>query len=679
MTMPWLGHYALGWAGVLALYVGFGGWWANRGGGLRWQESVRGAAVALALALTVAVFALEYSLVTSDFSVAAVYNHTNRALPLGYKMAALWGGDSGSVLFWGWILSLYTAFVAWRGWPREERMTPMVVPLLGALLVFFTGMSNVVVNPFRPVPGHPTDGNGLDPLLQNLVMSIHPPAMYTGLIGMAVPAAYLVAAVWTRVPSREWTPVVRRWMLWSWMMLSAALVLGGMWAYLELGWGGYWEWDPVENAALLPWLTATAFLHSLQLEERRGMFRWWTAGLGIATFLLTLVGTYITRSGVLKNSVHSFTGTGVGPYFVALFWAGLAFSAGVFWLRREQLRDRMQLGDSLSKETIYLLLNVFLTAITVVVLFGTFYPVISKAFLGQTVVLSVSFFNRMTGPMFLVLVLLLGMAPAVTWYNARLRDIVRRQRIAWAVALAMGVWAYFHGYRTGLAVGGVVVTTFAFTAMLVEYGKAVRNQRRAGPVSWPRAFWMAMTHNRRRYGGYLAHIAFLIIVLGVIGSHTNNITVTRTVQPGQVIQVAQYRIQFDGLGIVNHPGYQTTVANLTVSDGNRTITMQPGDSFFPGTAQPVAEVSIWGSLAQDLYVVLEGWDPGGEVATLQVFVNPMVAWIWIGMYVLVAGSLWAMSGSARSSERAAQAREVEWVRGEWRRAPVAAVERGDQV
>lgn len=642
MTMAFLGRYALLLAGIAALYTAVGGGWANYRGIRRLQESVRGAAVAVAVALTAAVFILEYLLMTGDYSVQAVYNHSDRALPLLYKLGALWGGDSGSVLFWGWILSLYTAVVAWRGWPREGRMTPAVVPLLAALLVFFTGMSNLVVDPFRTVPGHPTNGNGLDPLLQNLVMTIHPPAMYTGLIGMAVPAAYIIAAVWTRVPSREWVPVVRRWMLFAWMFLSVAIVLGGMWAYMELGWGGYWEWDPVENASLLPWLLATAFLHSIQLEEKRGMFRWWTGFLGVGSFLLTLVGTYITRSGVLKNSVHSFTGTGVGPYFVGLFWVVLAVTVAVFVLRRESLQDRMVLDNTFSKEGIYLLLNMFFAGIAGVVLFGTFYPIISKAFLGTTVILTVRFFNATTAPMFLALVLLLGAAPAMGWRSAKGRSVVKKLWKPWVGALLAGGVAYTEGFRSVLQFLGVVITVFSLLSMGQEYYRAVRIKRQATGRGWLFALWSAVVSNRRRYGGYLAHMAFLLIVLGVIGSHTNNVTISPTLAPGQTVQVRGYTVTYQGMQTVTHSGYQTTEANLVVRQGGRTWTARPGLSFFPGTAQPVAGVSIEGGLMQDLYIVLLG-SPGGDKVLLQLFVNPMVAWIWIGMYVLAFATLIALT------------------------------------
>jgi len=673
--MPELGRYALMLALLLAVYAVSVGLWANRTGDSRWRESVRGAAVALTLAMTTAVMTLEYLLVTGDYAVQAVYNHSDRALPLLYKLGALWGGDSGSVLFWGWILSLYTGYVAWRGWPREGRMTPLVVPFLALLLVFFTGMSNVVVDPFRLVPGHPTNGNGLDPLLQNWVMTIHPPAMYTGLIGMAVPAAYILAAVWQRVPWREWVPVVRRWMLFSWMFLSAALVLGGMWAYMELGWGGYWEWDPVENAALLPWLTATAFLHALQLEEKRGMFRWWTALLGVGTFLLTLIGTYITRSGVLKNSVHSFTGTGVGPYFVGLFWAVLGITVILFWLRREMFQDRMGLDGSFSKEGVYLFINVFFTAIAAVVLVGTFYPVISKAFWGQTIVLNESFFNAMTAPMFLVLVLLLGMAPVMGWRFAKPASVMQKLRVPWGIGLVTMVVVYFHGYRAPLHFIGVGLAAFALASMVQEFYRAARVQRLAHHYSWLVAFLRAVKGNRRRYGGYLAHIAFLIIVLGVIGSHTNTLSVTETLRPGQIVTMRGYTIQYHGLQNVVHPGYETTEALLSVAHGTVRQTAAPGLSFFPGSAQPVAGVYIQGGLMRDLYIVLEG-SPGQNQALLQIMVNPMVSWIWIGMYILLAGTLIALSAPAGRDAAPVRQWEIEPLEA-WRRSqPVAAGEGG---
>ncbi len=665
--MPELGFLATALAGGSALYATVTGAYGYHFHHASLKSSARGGALATALAMTVAVLVLEYLLVTGDYQVQSVYNHTNRALPLMFRMGALWGGDSGSVLFWGWILSLYTAFVAWRGWPREQLMTSVVVPGLSGLLVFFTGLSNFVVSPFRLFPFHPQNGAGLDPLLQNTVMTIHPPAMYIGLIGMAVPAAYVLAALWTRVSTRVWVSVVRRWTLFAWVFLSAAIVLGGMWAYMELGWGGYWEWDPVENASLMPWLVATAFLHSLQIVERREMLRLWTASLGVGAFLMTLIGTYITRSGVLKNSVHSFTGTGVGPYFVALFWVAVLVSLLVFYFRRDQLHDKILLEHTFSKEGVYLMLNMLFAAIAGVVLLGTFYPIISKAISGTTVVLTVHFFNSLTAPLFMALLLLLGAAPVVGWRYARFRQVARGLWVPTVVAAGITGFAWEHGYRSPLALLGVALAGFAAVSMGQEYFRAVRTRKIAhGHKGWLASLGMTVRHNRRRYGGYLAHAAFAMIAVGIIGSHTNALSELQTLKPGQAVSVRGYRIVYHGLSSQERAGYELTQANVSVSKNRWHQGDAPGLEFFPGTAQPVATVSINAGFMQDLYMVLEGM-PGHDAAILQIFVNPMVSWIWMGMYILVAGTLLAMSAPTTQDAAPVRGWETDWPADQKRR------------
>jgi cytochrome c-type biogenesis protein CcmF len=635
-----VGRVALVLALLSAVYATAAGLWAHHTGQVRWRESARGAALGVAVALTAAVLVLEVELALGNFSVWAVFNHTNRALPLAYRLAALWGGDSGSVLFWGWILSLYTAYAAMFGWRHERKLSPLAVPLLTGLLVFFTGMSLWFVNPFRLVPGHPTNGSGLDPLLQNPVMTIHPPAMYTGLIGMAVPFAFFMSALWQRLPSQSWTPVVRRWLLFNWMFLSAAIVLGGWWAYMELGWGGYWEWDPVENASLLPWLTATAFLHTLQVEEKRGMFRAWAAAMMVASFLLTLVGTYITRSGVLKNSVHAFTGTGVGPYFLGLLVAVLAVTVVAIWLRRDQLGDRTPLHDTFSREGLIFLLSFVMSVMVGVVLIGTFYPVISQALTGTSIVLQIGFFNTMTVPLFLLVVFMMGLAPVVAWRSTRWRYAVNRLKWAWLLGMAAGVASYWWGAHSLGLVLAYTLAVFAMAATIQEFVRATRTRMRVTREGPGLALLRAVTGNRRRFGGYLAHLAFLIIVLGVAGSHTGNITVTRTLQAGAVTSVGPYRVAFQGLSASNQGTYLLTSADTVVSGPGLSPTpLAPGLEFFPGSSQPVAHVAILGGWWQDLYAVLMGYTPGGREVTLQFFINPMVSWIWIGMYILVGSTL----------------------------------------
>ncbi len=653
MSLVLVGRLALILALLSAAYTAAAGFWAHKTHNARLRESVRGSALGIALAMTAAVLVLEYLLATGDFSVAAVFNHTNRGLPLSYRLAALWGGDSGSVLFWGWLLSLYTAWAAGIGWRSERRITALAVPILALMLVFFAGVSNVAADPFRIIAGHPTNGSGLDPLLQNPVMVIHPPAMYTGLIGMGVPFALFMSALWQRLPSESWTPLVRRWLLFAWMFLSAAIILGGWWAYMELGWGGYWEWDPVENASLLPWLAATGFLHTLQAQEKRGMLRTWSAGFVVAAFLLTQVGTYITRSGVLPNSVHSFAGTGVGPYFFGLFWAGLAGSALVLYLRRDQLSDRQPLHDTFSREGVLFLMAFLMAVLVVVVEFGTFYPIISKALLGTTVVLKIGFFNTMTVPLFLAVVALMGLAPAMSWRSSKGRVVVQRLQWPWLVGLAGGVAGYLWGARSlGLFLGDLLAV-FALAATVQEFTRAASIRRRATGEPWGVALLRAVNHNRRRFGAYVAHAAFLIVVLGVVGSHTGNYAVVKTFRVGQTESIGPYRVTFQGLETVPHGTYQTTRAALVVNGGGlRRDALAPGLEFFPGSSQPVAHVAIQGGWMQDLYTVLVGYSPGGTTANVEFFVNPMVSWIWIGMYVIVLGSLLTLLGGGRPRPKA---------------------------
>ncbi len=641
--MPLAGNIALVWAVILSSYMVVASCISNRSQSVRLRESVRGAAVAEALSVTTAVFILEVLLMSGDYSVRAVYDHSSQTLPLAYKIGALWGGNSGSILFWGWILSLFSAWVTWRGWYLSWRMTTTVMTSLGVLQLFFSLLSLVAANPFALVHGIPTNGAGLDPLLRNPVMVIHPPAMYAGLVGMTIPAAYMLSALWHRVPWGEWVPVVRRWMLFSWLCLGSALVLGGLWAYMELGWGGYWEWDPVENAALLPWLTATAFLHALQMEERRHIFRWWTAGLGAATFLLTLIGTYITRSGVLKNSVHAFTGSDVGPYLAALLGACTLVVVFVFWLRRDMLLDPRPAGDGVGKESLYLLMNVTSSAVAVIVLLGTFYPIISRLLLGQTVVLTQTFFNASTVPLFLLLILAMGAGPALAWDAAVLAQVLRELAVpivaGSAAAMVMTVLGYIEVMPT-VAVGIII---FAATSMLREYWRAGRLSAHAHRENLILGFVHAVGSNRRRYGGYLVHLAVLVMALGVVGSHTGAQSVTRTLRPGQVVDLGGYRLKYDRLAARTEPGRVVAAAQITVRSAHGSWVAHPGLFFYPSSAEPMADVSIHQGLMKDVYLVLEGATSHDSIM-LEAMINPMVSWIWLALPCLAAGVLLALSG-----------------------------------
>lgn len=635
MTIPALGDVCLLLTLLTSVYACFGGLFAYWRRHQPLLESVRGAVIAVALCLSMAVFSLEYLLIIGDFSIRAVYNHIDRTLPVVYRLTGLWGGDSGSVLFWAWILSLYLAYVAWRGFDRHARVNSLALPLLAAEVAFFSIVLLWGVNPYTSVAGSPTDGAGLDPLLRNPVMIIHPPAMYTGLIGLSVAAAVMTSALWQRIPWGDWLGVFRHWLLLSWTILGTALILGGMWAYLVLGWGGYWEWDPVENAALLPWLATTACLHAVQLVERHRTWKVWTACLGTSAFLLTLVGTYITRSGVLKNSVHSFTGTGVGPYFVVLFFgAGFGLSV-VMALRWDWIKSESATSRPGPRESVYRSLVQSLQALTFIVLFGTFFPVISKAMTRHTIILTQGFFNAATTPLFLFIVALVGIAPVLPWSPLSARRWVGRIWRPAVFGVGIGIFCYVRGYHQWWSLTGMATVSFS----LASVGLALSRYTRPKPDSGLKMLRIRI--QRRRVGGYLAHAAFLIIALGIVGSHSNAVSVTKIVRPGDAIAIDGYRLRDEGLAATAGPGVVKTTVRLRVSQGHRTWRQMPAMSFFDGAKEPVADVSIHQGMMQNLYLVLQATtrDHG---ALLDVMITPMVSWIWLGLPVLLAGSLLAI-------------------------------------
>lgn len=632
MTVPGLGDVCLLLTLLTSGYACVGGLMAYWRRYKPLLESVRGAVIAVALCLSMAAFALEYLFITKDFAVRAVYNHIDRTLPVVYRLTALWGGDSGSVLFWEWILSLYLAYVAWRGFERHARVNALVLPLTAAEMTFFSIVLLWGANPYASVTGDPANGAGLDPLLRNPVMIIHPPAMYTGLIGLSIAAAVMASALWQRIPWGDWLELFRYWLLFSWTILGTALILGGMWAYLVLGWGGYWEWDPVENAALLPWLAATGCLHGVQLVERQRTSKMWTVCLGASAFLLTLVGTYITRSGMLKNSVHSFTGSGIGPYFVALF-IGAGCGIGVLMaLRWDWIRGEPATSRPGPQESGYRALLQSLSAIMLIVLVGTFFPVISKVMAGHTVILTQGFFNAATTPLFLLIVVLVGVAPVLPWTPVSARSWVGRIWRSAVLGVGIGIFCYVRGYHQWWSLTGMVMVSFS----LASVGQALYRHTRRKPHSVLR-----VKGERRRVGGYLTHAAFLIIALGIVGSHSNAVSVTKVVRPGQVVAIDGYRLRYESLIATAGLGVIKTTAHVQVVQGHRAWRQAPAMSFFDGANQPIADVSIHQGVMQNLYLVLQAFTRG-HGAVLDVMITPMVSWIWLGLPVLLAGSIMAI-------------------------------------
>jgi cytochrome c-type biogenesis protein CcmF len=622
-------------------------WSARRRSARLWLSS-QGAAVLTAALVTGAVFALEYLLVSGNFHVADVAQETNRGLPLYLKMAALWSGSTGSLLFWSWISSLYVAYVALKRPDKGRILVPYALAILLGILVFYLSLLNFVSPPFAVLAGTPYDGAGLDPLLQNVWMAVHPPNLYLGFIGMAVPYAYGMAALIARQDNDVWIHLSRRWLLIAWTFLTLGLILGGYWAYTELGWGGYWAWDPVENAALMPWLAATALIHSGMVQERRGMFRFWNMLLLSGAFLLTVFGTFLTRSGFLP-SVHTFSNSPVSFYFFLYFLAALAFSGFLIWSRRRLLREDGLFENVLSRESSFMLNNILLVLATVAIFWGTIFPVISADMLGRTMVVSSGFFDQTTGPLGDLLVLAMGLAPVVGWQ--RTHPKLLRRGLLWPVLIALVAtalgWAFLvhMGLRADWrALATLATVSFTLATHFREFIRVVSPRMRSTRSKSAPGLWHRLRRNGHRYGGFITHVGVAAMLIGLAASYFYREEASYTLtRPGQVITAGGYRLRYAG-NVYQVVGQDTEVlADLSMPGSSD---LRPAEMLYPGYEQPLARVAIRSTPLVDLYVVLTSTQ-GLHGATVEVFVDPMVSWLWGGAAIAVAGALISLASRKR--------------------------------
>ncbi|HHY93834.1 MAG TPA: heme lyase CcmF/NrfE family subunit [Firmicutes bacterium] len=614
---------ALAWAsslvglGVIAGGVMTGKGWLFPGGRL--------ATWVAATATTLASGLLLYSLLVSDFSLRYVTEHTSRTLPVAYKVSAFWAGQEGSLLLWAWVLSLYTAYVTAVAWSGQPQLCARAAGVMSAVQVFFLLLLTFVTSPFAALSPVPADGAGLNPMLQNPGMFFHPVTLYLGYVGFTVPFAFALASLHLGRSDGRWLELSRPWTMWSWLFLSVGILLGMQWAYVELGWGGYWGWDPVENASLLPWLTATAFLHSALMQERRGLLRAWNVGLVVATFFLTVLGTFITRSGIL-SSVHSFADSGLGVYFLVFLVAVLLGSAYLIVRRLPILRDQEGLDTFLSRETAVILADVLLVAFAFIILWGTVFPIVSRALGGVEVAVGSRFFDRAAVPFGAGTVALLAVCPALGWRRARWSSFWRS--LAWpggitvVVAVAYGLGAAHTGSFSPGTLAGLGAACLAVTATLAQLGRDLARRR-----------------HRRRYGGLVVHLAVAFMVVGFAGSAFRQ-EITVTVPPGQTLEAGGYTVTYQGLEAAHLPHRVSVYARLEVTRGGKAVAvLLPEKQYYPHFP-PVSEVAILGGWRQDLYTVLADWKQDGS-AILTIIEEPLVAWIWLGGYILVAGTLLA--------------------------------------
>ena len=594
--------------------------------------------------------ALVYSFFTRDFSIAYVAEYSSSDLPASYTLAGWWAGQAGSMLFMAWILSLLSVIVVVQGQRRNREMIPFVAAVLMGILAYFLGIIAFASNPLEKMPLALSEGMGLNPLLRTSDMFSHPTTLLLGFSIFTVPFAFAMAALISGRLDDWWIHSARRWTLIAWIFLSLGNLFGMVWAYTVLGWGGYWGWDPVENAAFMPWLAATAFLHSVMIQERRGMLKLWNMVLVIITYTLCLFGTLLTRSGML-SSVHAFAMGAVGPLLLALTGLVLVGSLVLLWMRLPRLRSEHQLDSLVSREASFLVNNLVLLGAAFAVFWGTVFPILSDAVRGVKVGVGPPFYEQTMAPMFLALIVLMGICPLIGWRKASPENLARNFVYPLAVAMPLALTLYLVGVRPLYAVLAFSALGFVAGAILLEFWRGVRARHRGHGDSYPVALPRLVWHNRRRYGGHIVHIGVILLAMGIAASQMFSTSAEATVAPGESIAVRDYVVTFRELKESAGSNSLRVTAMLDVSrGGNDAGTLEASKRFEGNDQQPVTDVGLRSTPQEDLYVVLSGWTDDGK-AILKVAVNPLVMWIWIGGGVMMVGTLIALWPDARRGRR----------------------------
>jgi cytochrome c-type biogenesis protein CcmF len=648
--MPEIGRLAICLALLCALFsVGA----AVTGAIRRRRDIVRSAeraAYAVFALVVVAAGILLHALLTHDFSLEYVAAYSSSTLPTNYVVAALWGGQKGSLLFWALVLTFFSTLVHWQNRERNRELMPWVTATLMTIASFFLGLVVFITDPFERLPVPALEGADLNPLLQNYWMMIHPPSLYTGYVSASVPFAFAMAALATGRLGDQWIRSTRRWALFSWFFLSLGNLFGAMWAYEVLGWGGYWAWDPVENAAFMPWLVSTAFLHSVMIQEKKDMLRVWNMVLVLLTFSLTIFGTFLTRSGVI-SSVHSFTQSGLGPFFIGFLLLVILVAGGLVAYRLPELRTSGTIESFFSREAAFLFNNLILVGIAFSVFWGTVFPVISEWVRGVKITVGPPFFNRVNAPLGIALLFLMGIGPVIAWRRATPRNLWRA--FAWPVGTALVAGGAM--LAGGMALGGAWLTfvggVFAFGTVVQEFARGMRARQAMLHESPPRAIARLVGKNRRRYGGYIIHIGIVSIFVGVAASSMFRTEVQQTLKVGDEMQVGRYTLRYDRIDTQEDGHLSRLAAVLPVFVGGKQIdTLRPEKRFYKKPKQPTTEVANRSTLREDLYVVLGSYDPKTQLVTIQAYVNPLVVWIWLGGLILAIGTAVAVWPTAMERE-----------------------------
>jgi cytochrome c-type biogenesis protein CcmF len=599
------------------------------------------------LALLALIF-LERALLARDMSYRYVAEHTSKDLPLHYAFSALWAGQEGSLLLWLLILSAYGAAFLFAYRKRIDPFYDAVAMVIAAVMVFFTGLLSFVCSPFRILATPPPDGMGLNPLLQDPGMMIHPPILYTGYVGFVVPFGFAMAVLLLNRSGTRWIEEVRRWTLFCWGFLAVGILLGARWAYIELGWGGYWGWDPVENASLMPWLVGTGFLHSVMIEQRRGMLKTWNIALIVLTFELSIFGTFLTRSGVL-TSVHSFAESDIGPWFLGFILISGTAATALILYRKALLESENRMDAIVSREGSFLFNNVLFVALTFATFLGTTFPVLSEAVTGTKISVSAPFFNRVNVPIALALLLLTGAGPVLSWKRAT-ASVLKRNFVlptflgvlATLIALPFGA----SGIATLVCIFGAA---FVITTIVMEFARGIQARKSAEAVgaALPAQVAHLVQKNKRRYGGYIVHTGIVLLFVGVLGSSVFQKEAHAPLRNGEALRVGPYTLTLRGVTERQQENALLTTAILDVSRGGKLMgTEHASKAFYSKSQQPMTEVALRSTPMEDLYMILGGVNEDGS-ASIQAYINPLVSLVWGGGIVMVLGTLIALSDKMR--------------------------------
>lgn len=600
--------------------------------------SAKGGVFATAIFTTIASISLIYLLMTGDFSIQYVASYTSSDLPPFYKFSAFWAGNNGSLLLWAWILTILAAIVTVGR--RDEDLKPYVGAVMMLISAFFLFLIINTSNPFVKLPKPLLEGNGLNPMLQNPGMVIHPVTLYLGYVGFTVPFAYAIAALFTRQADDRWIKVTRKWTIMSWLFLSLGNLFGAQWAYVELGWGGYWAWDPVENASLIPWLTSTAFLHSVMVQERKNMLKIWNMLLIIFTFALTLFGTFLVRSGVVA-SVHAFGNSTLGLYFIVFTTVIIMGSLYLVLDRIGLLKQGNEFESLISKESSFLLNNLLFVASAFSILWGTIFPIVSEGFTGRKITVGAPFFNAINAPIGLAFVLLMGICPLIAWRKASIKSTLQNFRVPFVVLGLTVLTLIAMGIRKPYAVVAFSICAFVIVSTLQDILKGIRVRHKMTGEGWIISSYRLFTKNRRRYGGYVIHLGVVMMIIGIAGSNIYNQEFTKTLKAGEQVRVDNYLVTYQGLQQKPKGENMVISADLNISKlDSLKFKLAPEKVFYPTTEQPSTEPAVKSTWKEDFYVTLVGWEK--ESVTIKVNINPLIKWLWTGGYVLILGTLFAL-------------------------------------